>query len=131
MLSLRCNLLKRIVMKTKKLEESVEGAAQVVFRSSVERPGCYRFHYGFFTPAGSFAEESELSFWDFLESLEIPNSFVSIFLAGFDASEKAICRFGYLSQDRFDEFVRHFAESCKMVQLYPGMLVLTFEEKKK
>ena len=117
-------------MKTEE-KTSMDAVAQVIFRPSAERHGCYRFHYGFLTSDSTFAEESELSFWDFLESLEIPNSFVSIFLAGFDASEKEICRFGYLAQERFDEFMRHFAESCAMVQLYPGMLVLTFKEKER
>ena len=117
-------------MKTKENTGTAK-VAQVIFRPSAERQGCYRFHYGFLVPGSSFAEESEISFWDFLESLEAPSSFVSIFLAGFDASEKEICRFGYLAQDRFDEFVRHFAESCRTVELYPGMLVLTFKEKRK
>lgn len=116
-------------MKTEE-KTSVNAVSQVVFRRSSERPGYYLCHYGHITPVGAF-EESELSFWDFLESLEVPNSFVSIFLAGFDASEKEICRFGYLAQDYFDEFMRHFAESCSMVQLYPGMLVLTFKEKRR
>lgn len=115
-------------MKTEK-KTSTGAVAQVVFRPSVERRGHYLFHFGHLAPQGTFAEESELSFWDFLESLEVPNSFVSIFLAGFDASEKEIFRFGYITQDRFDEFLRHFAESCMTVQLYPGMLVLTFKEK--
>ena len=117
-------------MKTEEKKEMSE-VAQVVFRSSTECHGYYRFHYGCLTPDNTFAEESTLDFWEFLESLEVPDSFVSIFFAGFTASEKAICRFGYLAQERFDEFVRHFAESSVMVQLYPGMLVLTFKQEKK
>lgn len=115
-------------MKTEE-KTSVNRAAQVVFRPSTERHGHYLCHFGHFTSDGAFVEETGLSFWDFLESLEVPNSFVSIFLAGLSASEKEICRFGYIAQERFDEFMRHFAESCSMVQLYPGMLVLTFKEK--
>lgn len=117
-------------MKTEE-KRGVGKVVQVIFRPSAECHGFYRFHYGCLTPDNTFAEESELSFWDFLGSLEVPNSFVSIFLAGFDASEKEICSFGYLAQERFNEFVRHFIESCAMVQLYPGMLVLTFKEKRK
>ena len=103
--------------------------AQVVLRCSTERHGFYRLYYGFLTPDNTFAEESEVSFWDFLGSLEVPDAFVSIFLAGFDASEKEICSFGYLAQERFDELVIRFSRFCRMVQLYPGMLVLTFKEK--
>lgn len=126
-----CKPLKNsIVMKTEEKKELSE-VAQVVFRRSSERPGYYLCHYGHITSDGAFEEESGLSFWDFLESFEFPNSFVSIFLAGFDDSEKEIFRFGYLAQERFDEFMRHFAPSSKMFQLYPGMLVLTFREKEK
>lgn len=117
-------------MKTEE-KTSTGAVAQVVFRPSVERRGHYLCHFGHLASDGTFDENFELSFWDFLESLEVPDSFVSIFLAGLNASEKEICHFGYLAQERFDEFMRHFAEFCKMVQLYPGMLVLTFKEKKK
>lgn len=115
-------------MKTEE-KTSVNRAAQVVFRPSVERRGHYLCHFGHLAPDGTFAEESELSFWDFLKTLEVPDSVVSVFLADFDVTEKVISRFGYLSQDCFDEFMRRFAEFYKMVQLYPGMLVLTFKEK--
>ena len=103
-------------MKTEEKKE-MSKVAQVVFRSSTECHGYYRFHYGRLTPDNTFAEESELTFWEFLESLEVPDSFVSILLAGFPATEKAVCCFGYFAQERFDEFVRHFAESSVMVQL--------------
>lgn len=116
-------------MKTEKVEKSVEGVAQVIFRPSAECCGFYRFHYGHLVPDGTFVENVELSFWDFLKSLDVPVSFVSAFVGSFDASEMEVCHFGYLSQERFDEFVRSFAGSCGTVQLYPGMLVLTFNEK--
>lgn len=113
-------------MKTEE-KTGVNRVAQVVFRPSVERRGHYLCHFGHLAPDGTFVEEFELSFWDFLKTLEVPDSFISIFLAGLDVSEKEIFRFGYLAQERFDEFMRHFAEFSRMVQLYPGMLVLTFD----
>lgn len=116
-------------MKTE--EKTGQGKiAQIIFRPSTECHGCYRFYYGFLTPDNTFAEESELSFWDFLGSLEVPEAFVSATLADLDVSEKEICHFGYLAQEHFDAFMRRFARFCRMVQLYPGMLVLTFKEKR-
>lgn len=115
-------------MKTEE-KTSMGNVSQVIFRPSAERHGCYRFHYGHLVPDGTFAEDPELSFWDFLKTLDVPVPFVSGFLGGFDASEKEICHFGYLAQERFDEFVRNFSGYCGAVQLYPGMLVLTFNEK--
>lgn len=109
---------------------SMSKIAQVIFRPSAECRGYYRFHYGHLLPAGSFDEESELSFWDFLESLAVPATFVAAFVENFSYSEKEFGRFGYLSQDRFNEFVRYFSDSCVTVQLYPGMLVLTFNKRK-
>lgn len=129
MLSLRCNLLKRIVMKTKE-KTSMDAVPQVIFRHSAERPGYYLCHYGHFTSEGTFAEASELSFWDFLKTLEVPPIVLASFEEKFSESEMDVCHFGYLSQERFNEFVRWFTASCATVQFYPGMLVLTFDEEK-
>ncbi len=101
---------------------------QVIFRPSAECRGCYRFHYGHLIPDGTFAEDVELSFWDFLKTLDVPVSIVASFMESLSDTEKELCRFGYLSQEHFDEFVRCFAEPCATIQLYPGMLVLTFNE---
>lgn len=114
-------------MKTEE-KKSMGKVAQVVFRPSAECSGCYRFHYGHFTPGASFSEDVEQSFCDFLKTLDVPSSVVASFVANLSESEMEICRFGYLSQGRFDEFVRYFAEPCAVVQLYPGMLVFTFNE---
>lgn len=127
MLSLHCNLLKRIVMETKE-KTGMDAVAQVIFRHSAERPGYYLCHYGHLTSEGTFAEASELSFWDFLKTLEVSLYVSASFEEKFSESEMDICRFGYLSQEHFNEFVRWFAGSCTTVQLYPGMLVLTFDE---
>ncbi len=115
-------------MKTKEKTSMVK-VPQVVFRCSVERPGYYRFHYGHFTPGGTFAENSEQSFWDFLKTVDVPVAFVAAFVESLSDSELENCRFGYFSQVRFVELMRYFVESCDTVQLYPGMLALTFNEK--
>lgn len=104
-------------------------ASQVVFRSSAECRGYYRFHYGHLTPDGTFAEDSELSFWDFLETNGVPVGCVTLFGEKFDAAELEVCNFGYFSQGRFDDFMHGFVDFCDTVQLYPGMLVLTFNTK--
>ena len=128
MLSLHCNLLKRIVMKTMKVEESVEKVAQIIFRHSAERRGYYRCHYGYLASDGTFAEVPGVSFSSFLGSLGIPADLVDAFVGDLSDSELEVCDFGYFSQKRFDEFVRYFLTSCGAVMLYPGMLVLTFNE---
>ena len=69
-------------MKTEE-KTSMGAVAQVVFRPSVERRGHYLCHFGHLAPDGTFVEDSELSFWDFLESLEVPDSFVSAFISSF------------------------------------------------
>lgn len=115
-------------MKTEE-KTSLSKAAQVIFRSSAECRGYYRFHYGHLLPAGSFDEESELSFWEFLGILAVPATFVAAFVESLSDTEKEIGSFGFLSQEHFNEFVRYFSDSCVTVQLYPGMLVLTFNEK--
>lgn len=115
-------------MKTED-KTSVGKVAQVIFRPSAECRGCYRFHYGHLVPDGTFSEDLESSFWDFLKSVGVPTSFLAAFVGKFDATEMEICHFGFLSQEHFDEFVRCFAASCATIQLYPGMLVLTFNEK--
>lgn len=117
-------------MKTEE-KTSMVNASQVVFRSSAECRGYYRFHYGHLTPDGTFAEDVELSFWDFLKTNDVPVASVTHFVEKFDAAELEICNFGYFSQERFDDFMHCFVDSCDTVQLYPGMLVLTFNKKRK
>lgn len=114
-------------MKTEE-KTSMDAASQVIFRPSAERPGYYRCHYGHLTSEGTFAEASELSFLDFLKTLEVPPFVLASFEQDFSESDMDICRFGYLSQEHFCQFVRWFSASCATVQLYPGMLVLTFFE---
>lgn len=114
-------------MKTKE-KTSVGKVSQVVFRPSVERRGYYRFHYGHLAPDGTFVEASDLSFSEYLGSIGVPAELVAAFVEGFCGSESELCGFGYLSQNCFDEFVRVFVDFCDTVQLYPGMLVLTFKE---
>ena len=127
MLLLYRKLLKCVVMKTEE-KKSMGKVPQVVFRPSAECSGCYRFHYGHLISGGTFSEDVEQSFWDFLKTIDVPPLSVASFVGKFSESEKEICRFGYFSQEHFDEFVRYFSEFCAAVQLYPGMLVLTFNE---
>ena len=119
---------KRIVMKTKE-KTRMDEVAQVIFRPSSERSGYYRFHYGYLVPEGTFSESADLSFWQFLNTIDVPAAFVTSLEEELDATELEICGFGYLSQECFDVFMRYFADSSDTVQLYPGMLVLTFFEK--
>lgn len=114
----------------KKEKTGMDAVAQVIFRPSAECRGHYRFHYGCLAPDGTFAEDFELSFWDFLKSIDVPVTFVAVFEDSLSAAEKENCHLGYLSQEHFDEFVRCFSDSCTTVQLYPGMLVLTFNKRK-
>lgn len=114
-------------MKTE--EKTGMGAVpQVIFRPSSERQGYYRFHYGYLASDGAFSEAFELSFSEFLDTVEVPSSFAAFFAEKLNASNLEVCGFGYLSQDIFCDFLRWFASSCAMVQLYPGMLVLTFNK---
>lgn len=115
-------------MKTEE-KKSMGEVAQVIFRSSAECRGYYRFHYGYLVPDGTFAEDDERSFSEFLAVIDVPVTFASVFVESLSDTELEICRFGYLSQGHFDEFVRFFTDSCVTVQLYPGMLVLTFNKK--
>lgn len=115
-------------MKTEE-ETSLKAVVQVVFRHSAECPGYYRFYYGHLIPGGTFSEDVEQSFCDFLKTIDVPSSYVASFEGNLSDSEMEICCFGYLSQEHFCTFVRYFAESCATVQLYPAMLVLTFNEK--
>lgn len=114
-------------MKTEE-KTGMDAVPQVVFRPSAERPGYYRCHYGHLTSEGAFAEASELDFLDFLRTLEVPPYVLVSFEEELSGSEMDVCRFGYLSQEHFNDFVRWFTASCATVQLYPGMLVLTFDE---
>ena len=67
-----------------------------------------------------------MTFLEFLDVIGVPAESVAPFVESFSDFESEICDFGYLSQERFEEFVRCFAELCGSVQLYPGMLVFTF-----
>lgn len=116
-------------MNTKKVEKSASGSAQVIFRPSAERRGHYLFYYGHLVSDGTFSEASELSFSEFLHTLSIPARLVAVFVESLGGSELEVCSFGYLSQERFFEFLRCFAGSSVGVQMYPGMLVLSFNEK--
>lgn len=116
-------------MKTEE-KTSMDAVAQVVFRPSVEHRDFYLCHYGKLPSDGTFVEETELSLSEFLDAIGVPAELVSAFMEGLSDSELQICDFGYLSQEGFDEFVRYFVGSCATVQLYPGMLVLTFNKKK-
>lgn len=115
-------------MKTEE-KTSVGKVAQIIFRPSAERRGYYLFHYGHLVSDDSFSEALELSFSEFLGIIGVSAESVAAFVESLDDSDLEICDFGYLSQERFDEFVRHFAGLCDAVQLYPGMLVLTFNKK--
>lgn len=115
-------------MKTEE-KKSMDAVSQVIFRPSAERCGYHRFHYGHLASDGTFAEASELSFSEFLDIVDVPAGVVSSFVKSLSDSEFEICGFGYLSQERFDEFVRCFVDSCSTFHLYPGMLVLTFNKK--
>ncbi len=116
-------------MKTEE-KTVMEEVAQVVFRPSAERRGYYLCHYGHLASDGTFVENFEQSFSEFLDTIGIPAEPVADFVESLNDSELEVCGFGYLSQKRFDEFVRYFSEFYDMVQLYPGMLVLTFNKKK-
>lgn len=116
-------------MKTEE-KTSVDAVAQVIFRPSAERRGYYRFHYGYLVPDGSFSEALELNFSEFLGTTGVSaESVAAYFLESLSEPELEIFDFGYLSQECFDRFVRHFVGFCDAVQLYPGMLVLTFSKK--
>lgn len=108
---------------------SMDGFAQVVFRPSAECRGYYRFYYGYLAPDGTFAEASDLNFLEFLDVVGVPAGVADSFVESFTDSEIEVCSFGYLMQERFDEFLRCFVDSCGTVQLYPGMLVVTFNKK--
>lgn len=115
-------------MKTEE-KTSVDEVAQVIFRPSSECRGYYRFHYGYYSPDGTFAEAVDLDFLKFLGRIDVPFAFVSSLAEKLDVTELGICGFGYLSQKRFDDFMRYFADSSDTAQLYPGMLVFTFQKK--
>lgn len=115
-------------MKTEEKKSMVE-VPQIVFCPSAERRGYYRCHCGYLAPDGTFAENDELGFSEFLDTLEVPVSFVSAFAEELAAAELEVLDFGYLSQGHFDIFVHYFAAACDEVKLYPGMLVLTFVKK--
>lgn len=112
-------------MKTEE-KTSMDVVAQVIFRPSSECRGYYRFHYGYLDSDGVFSECTELSFSEFLGAIEGPFSLSTSFMEKLAASELEVCKFGYLLQNRFDDFMRCFVSSCDTVQLYPGMLVLSF-----
>lgn len=115
-------------MKTEE-KTSMGAVAQIVFRPSVERRGYYLCHYGHLAPDGTFVENLELSFSDFLAVNGIPAELVDDFMKNLSIFESDVFGFGYLSQERFDSFVRFFVTFCGTIQLYPGMMVLTFNRK--
>lgn len=115
-------------MKTEE-KTGMYAVAQVVFRPSVERRCYYLFHYGHLASDGTFVENLELSFSDFLDVIGVPAELVADFMKDLSGFESEVCGFGYLSQERFDSFMRTFVHSCDAVLLYPGMLVLTFNRK--
>lgn len=108
---------------------SVNRVAQVIFRPSVERRGHYLFHYGHIAPDGTFVEDFRGSLSEFLEAVGLPSGLVTVFVEAFSESELEVGDFGYLSQERFDSFMHLFVRSCDGVQLYPGMMVMSFNEK--
>jgi len=115
-------------MKTEE-KTSMGAVAQVIFRPSVERRGHYLFHYGHLTPDGTFAENFKGSLSEFLDAVGIPSELVTAFVEDFSDSELEVGDFGYLSQERFDSFMHFFVHSCDGVQLYPGMMVMSFNKK--
>lgn len=117
-------------MKTEE-KKSMGEVAQVIFRPSAERRGYYLFHYGYLAPDGTFTEDFDLTFSEFLDVVGVPAELLAAFVEGLRGSGLEICGFGYLSQELFDDFMRSFVGSLDTVQLYPGMLVLTFNKKRK
>ena len=115
-------------MKTEE-KTSMDVVSQVIFRPSAERRCYYLFHYGHLASDGTFVENLELSFSDFLETIGIPADLVAAFVKKLSDFELEVCGFGYLSQERFDNFLHFFAQFCDTVQLYPGMMVLSFNKK--
>lgn len=115
-------------MKTEE-KTSMDVVFQIIFRPSVERRGYYLCHYGHLGSDGTFVENLQFSFSDFLDTIGIPASLVSDFVKNLSSFDLEVCGFGYLSQERFDNFVRSFVQFCDTVQLYPGMMVLNFNRK--
>lgn len=115
-------------MKTEE-KTSMGAVAQVIFRPSVECRGHYLFHYGHLTPEGTFVEDFRGSLSEFLNAVGLPSELVTVFVEAFSDSELEVGDFGYLSQERFDSFMHLFVQSCDGVQLYPGMMVVSFNEK--
>ena len=64
-----------------------------------------------------------------MEAVGVPSESVTAFVEDIDDSEMEICEFGYFSQERFENFMHCFIHCCDGVQLYPGMLVMSFNEK--
>lgn len=115
-------------MKTEE-KTSMGAVAQVVFRPSMERRGYYLLHYGHLAPDGTFVEDFRGSLPEFLDDVGVPSELVTSFVEDIVDSEMEICDFGYFSQERFDSFMRLFIYSCGGVQLYPGMMVMSFNKK--
>lgn len=115
-------------MKTEE-KTSMDVVSQVIFRPSVERRGYYLCHYGYLGSDGTFVENLTLNFSDFLDTIGIPAELVADFMKDLSGFELEVCGFGYLSQERFDNFLRFFVQFCDAVQLYPGMMVLNFNKK--
>ena len=115
-------------MKTEE-KTSMGAVAQVIFRPSAERRGHYLFYYGHLTPDGTFAEDFRGNLSEFLDAAGVPSELVTAFVEAFSDSELEIGDFGYLSQERFDSFLHFFVHSSDGVQLYPGMMVMSFNKK--
>lgn len=115
-------------MKTEE-KTSMGTVAQIVFRPSAERRGHYLFYYGHLSPDGTFVEDFRGSLSEFLDDVGVPPELVAAFVDVFSDSELEIGDFGYLSQERFDSFMHFFVHSCDGVQLYPGMMVMSFSKK--
>lgn len=119
---------KRIVMKTEE-KTSMCVVAQVIFRPSAERRGHYLLYYGHLAPDGTFVEDFRGSLPEFLDDAGVSPELVTAFVEAFSDSELEISDFGYLSQERFDSFMHFFVHSSDGVQLYPGMMVMSFNKK--
>lgn len=115
-------------MKTEE-KTSMGTVAQIIFRPSVERRGYYLFHYGHLAPDGTFVEDFKGGLSEFLDAVGIVPELVTAFVETFSDSELEIGDFGYLSQERFDSFMRFFVHASDGVQLYPGMMVMSFNKK--
>lgn len=108
---------------------AVAQVAQVIFRPSMERSGHYFFHYGHIAPHGTFVEDFSGSLPEFLEAAGVLPEEVTAFVEDIGDSEMDIIDFGYISHERFESFMHSFIHCSDGVRLYPGMMVMSFNEK--